>query len=113
MNFSSLHLKGVNLELHILHHVDVEDTVLELTIHSDLFYGTIDMNPDIESLASTFDSALETAFQISNSVLITANEVTVVVVAQQGQLIDFRNCYLTFLVRIKKYFTGEYFMIKY
>ena len=108
MNFSSLHLKGVNLELHILHHVDVEDTVFELTIHSDLFCGTIGMNPDIE-----FDSALETAFQISNSVLITANEVTVAVVAQQGQLIDFRNSYLTFLVRIKKYFTGEYFMIKY
>ena len=43
------------------------------------------MNPDIESLASTFDSALETAFQISNSVLITANEVTVVVVAQEEQ----------------------------
>ena len=112
MNFSSLHLKGVNLELHILHHVDVEDTVLELTIHSDLFYGTIGMNPDIESLALTFDSALETAFQISNSVL-TANEVKVPVVAQQGQLIDFRNYYLTFLVRIKKYFTGEHFIIKY
>ena len=72
-------------QLHILHHVDVEDTVLKLTIHSDLFYGTIGMNPDIESLASTFDSALETAFQISNSVLITANEVTVAVVAQEEQ----------------------------
>ena len=73
-------------QLHILHHISVQDVVLEPTIQSDIFYGTIGFDPDVDSLAATLDSALETALQISNSILITVNEITIAVVVQDGQI---------------------------
>ena len=72
-------------QLHILHHISVQDTVHEPTIQSDLFYGTVGFDPDVNSLAATMDNALETALQISNSILITVNEITIAVVVQDGQ----------------------------
>ena len=76
-------------QLHIVHNVELLGHVLQPTVHSNLFYGAVGINPDVDSLAAILNNAFETAFQLSSYVLITLDELTIAVVSQNGQFFLF------------------------
>ena len=65
------------------------DSSVELTVYSNLFYGAVGVNPDLDSLAVTLNDGLETAFDLSNHVLMTFNDLSVAAVVQNGQFFIF------------------------
>ena len=72
-------------QLHIVHNIDLLGHMLQPTVHSNLFYGAVGVNPDVGSLAATVSNAFETAFQLSSYVLITLNDLTIAVICENGQ----------------------------
>lgn len=63
-------------QLEIIHEVNVHGNMLQPTIYSGELYGTVGVDAAPGSLASNLGQALETALQMSNSILITFNDVT-------------------------------------
>ena len=76
-------------QLDILHSMDIMGSILEPTIYSNLFYGAVGVHPDVDSLAVNLNNGLEIAFQLSNHVLMTFNELSVAAVVQNGQYFIF------------------------
>ena len=76
-------------QLDILNDVQIYGSIVQPTVHSNLFYGAVGVDPDPTSLAVNLNDALEIAFQLSNHVLITVSDFTVGAIAQNGQFYIF------------------------
>ena len=72
-------------QLEILHNMDIMGTIVEPTIHSNLFYGAVGINPETDSFAASLTDALETSFQLSTHVLVTFNDLSIALMAQNGE----------------------------
>ena len=72
-----------------MHNIELLGHLLQPSVHSNLFYGAVGVNPDVDSLAATVNNAFETAFQLSSFVLITLDELTIAVISENGQFFLF------------------------
>ena len=72
-------------QLEILHDLDIMGALVEPTIHSNLFYGAVGVNPEADSLAASLTDALDTSFQLSSHALVTFNDLSIALVTNNGQ----------------------------